>query len=122
MIVYKRVDERTQPGKILSAGIEGKHETEYVPGEWKHLSNIFVFDTQENADYCGFGNHTWECETPETHPAPSYILLSWDITDELFEAFWADPQGYTRDNIEITPAGTLLCNELLLIKRVEEVE
>lgn len=117
MKVYKRVDERTQPGKVLSAGIAGKHETEYLPGEWKYLNNIFVFDTQQNADHCGFGSHTWECETPETRPAPKRILYSWSVTDARFEEFWNDPEAYV-GNTEYTPTGTLLCDSIFLIRRV----
>lgn len=49
MRVYKRVDETTQPGKILSAGVEGVYEQEYVPGEWKHQPHMFVFGTLEDA-------------------------------------------------------------------------
>lgn len=121
MKVYKRVDERTQPGRILSAGIEGKHETEYVPGEWKHLRNIFVFETLEDAQASGIGSRTWVSETPETHPAPEYILSSWYIDEADFERFWSDPENYTGHKV-FTPVGTVLCDELLLIHRVEEDE
>lgn len=121
MKVYKRVDERLHPGHILSAGVEGTHEQEYTPGEWKYLKNMFVFDTLDAAEGCGFGTHTWECETPETHPAPKRILSSWYVST-AFNWFWSDPEGYAGEYMQDTPIGTLLCDSLLLIERVQKDE
>src|SRR5437879_1462417 len=102
MKVYKRVDEDTHPGKILSAGIWAvEHETEYVPGVWKLLKNMFVFGTVEDAEVCGFGSHTWICETPETHPAPQHILRSWYVSTD-FNRFWSNPGDYAGEYTQET--------------------
>lgn len=125
--VYKLLDAASEPGKLLSFGTAGVHEVEYKPGETVYHYNMFAFDTLEHARL--YANYDaapiWECQTSTTRPAP--VMLHVALVDEWCAEFW---EAWGRGNlgeewynrVVYSPLGTLVCDDLKLIREVARDE
>lgn len=110
--VYKLMNPEMQSAIVGHT----KYAIQYVVGLNVH-PNMFVFETLQQArEYGHFWYPVWECETTEARKPPKEILV-WTRLNYWHDEFWA---GTFKDEtfLDPPPEGTLLCNDLRVIRRV----
>ncbi len=123
--VYKVV-RRRRDGQLASAIMKrGKLVVIYEPSKETHSLNgmkLLALDSRLHARWFYEGNYAgqefqiWECEA--TNPKDRYFL-SGDWSWRGMKRWWASYKG-PRDDSMMAPIGTVACDSITLIKRVDE--
>lgn len=119
--VYKLL--RLYPdGRLYSWVARGVHRLEYKTDELILHPNMFVFQQREVAkDWRAEEIVVWECETSQVKPVPEFVLHN-DLLNQFFDDYWEGVSRgvhlYIHRVVSTPPAGTVLVDDLRLIKEV----
>lgn len=124
MIVYKVV--RKEDGKLKSA--VARREPSITSGPIANLTyspnkttkprfgKLFAFDTLITAQCFWGGREVWEAEAPDAKPITLVAADGFGCL-KRFKEFWSGKVVDVR--LMKAPAGTVICSELMLIRKIE---
>ena len=121
--VYKVVATDELSGELVSCIVDGKHRQTYYTDRPTICPNMFVFASIKQAQAFRFEpQEIWEAETPETRTPPALIVDFLYLNyHNYYERFWSG-ERLNRAVLDHTPRGTLLCDELTLLREVSDAQ
>ena len=121
--VYKVVFHCKETGNRLSATYHKSNNLKYSTDETTvpEFGKIFAFETEEDAlEFCRENlvlHEIWRAETSKTTKPTPYIPK----VGNCYRAWWADNCRQVHNSLyqQATPNGTIWCDDLILIEKVE---